>query len=59
MSTFKDFREDNLITIAEITKIVKMFLDGMAPELDEILLEMLKAPNVVGLSWLTPIFIVA
>ena len=38
-----------------ISRVVKKLLCGKAPEVDEIGLEMLKALDVVGLSWLTRI----
>ena len=37
----------------EFTERVDKLLSGKAPEMDEIRLEMLKALDVVGLSWLT------
>ncbi len=41
------------ITRAEVTEVVKKFLGGKAPGVDEIRPEYLKSLDVVGLSWLT------
>jgi len=40
-------------------KVVKKILGSKAPGVDEIRPEMLKAPGIVGLSWLTRLFNVA
>ena len=44
------------ISLAEITEIVKKLLSGKAPGRDEIYPEMLKAPDIIGLSWLACLF---
>lgn len=41
-----------------LAEVVKKLLGGRAPEIDEIHPVMLKALNIVGLSWLTHLFIV-
>ncbi len=41
------------ITRAEVTEVVKKFLGGKTPGVDEIRPEYLKSLDVVGLSWLT------
>lgn len=43
----------SLISGAEVAKVVKNFLHGKAPGLDEIRLGFLKGLDVVGLLWLT------
>ena len=48
-----DFGLDSLITGAEIVRAVKQLCCGSAPGVDEIRPELLKALDVVGLSWLT------
>jgi len=47
------------IALAEAAKVVKKLLGGKAPGVDEIRPEMLKALDIVGLSWLTRFFNVA
>ena len=42
-----------LITGIEVTGAVKQLRSGSAPRVDEICLDLLKALDVVGLSWLT------
>lgn len=64
MSTFEkakseDSEEDKSISMVEVTEEVIKFLGDRAPGVDEICFEMLKAFDVVGLSWLTCLFIVA
>ncbi|XP_013872670.1 uncharacterized protein LOC106523692 [Austrofundulus limnaeus] len=64
MSTFdesesEDSGEDESITMAEVTKVVKKLLGGRAPGVEEIRPEMLKVLDVVGLSWLTHLFNIA
>jgi len=49
----EDLGEDSPITLAEEATIVKKLSDGKAPGVDEIRPEMLKALDIVGLSWLT------
>lgn len=44
------------ISLAESTEIVKKLLSGKAPGRDEIYPEMLKAPDIIGLSWLACFF---
>jgi len=44
------------ISLAEAAKLVKKLLGGKAPVLDEIRPEMLKALDIVGLSWITRLF---
>jgi len=47
------------ISLAEAAMVVKKLLGGKAPGVDEIRPEMLKALDIVGLSWLTHLFNVA
>ena len=47
------------ISVAEVAEVVKKFLGGKAPGVDEIRPEMLKALDIVGLSWLARLFSVA
>lgn len=44
------------ISLAEVTEAVKKILCGMVPSVDESRPEMLKDLDIVGLSWLTCIF---
>uniref|UniRef100_A0A8C2ZPF1 Reverse transcriptase domain-containing protein n=1 Tax=Cyclopterus lumpus TaxID=8103 RepID=A0A8C2ZPF1_CYCLU len=55
----EDFGVVSPISLAEVAKVVKKLLGGKAPGVDEILPEMLKALDIVGLSWLTRLFSVA
>ena len=48
-----DFEVDSSITGAEVTEEVKKLHGGMAPGVDQICPEFLKALDVVGPSWLT------
>ena len=48
----EDSGEDSSITLAEVAEVVKK-LAGKVPGMGEIRLEILKALDVVGLSWLT------
>ena len=41
------------ISLAEVAEVVKQLFSGKAPGVDEIRPEMLKALDIVGLSWLT------
>lgn len=64
MSIFKeadceDTGKDKSTALAEVTKVVKKLLSGRMPGEDEICPEMLKAKDVVGLSWLALLFNVA
>jgi len=43
------------ISGAEVAEVVKKLLGGKAPGLDEVRPEFLRALDVVGLSWLTPL----
>ena len=43
----------SLISLGEVTEVVKQLHSGKAPGVDEICPEMLKALGVEGLSWLT------
>jgi len=43
------------ISLAGVAEIVTKLFSGKAPRVDEILPEMLKALDIVQLSWLTPI----
>ena len=47
------------ISLAEVAEVVKELFSGKAPVVDEIRSEMLKALDIVGLSWLTRLFNVA
>ena len=44
------------ISLAEVAEVVKKLLSGKAPGVDEICPEILKALDIVGLSWLTRLF---
>lgn len=46
------------ISLAEAAGVVKKLPSGKMPGVDEVCHEMLKALNIVGLSWLTRLFIV-
>ncbi|TWW77428.1 hypothetical protein D4764_12G0008180 [Takifugu flavidus] len=48
-----DLEMGSHISGAEVAEVVKKLLGGKAPGVDEIRPEFLKAPDVVGLSWLT------
>ena len=52
-------REAPPISLAEVAEVVKQLFSGKAPGVDEIRPEMLKALDIVGLSWLTRLFNVA
>ena len=49
----------SLISLGEVTEVVKQLYSGKAPEVDEIRPEMLKALGVMGLSWLTHLMKIA
>ena len=51
--------EAPLISLAEVTEVVKQLFSGKAPGVDEIRPEMLKALDSVGLLWLTRLYNVA
>jgi len=51
--------EASPISLAEVAEVVKKLFSGKAPGVDEIRLEMLKALDIVGLSWLTRLVNVA
>ena len=48
---FEDLWEVHLIFTAEVSGVV-----GKAPEVDEIVLEMLRTLDIVGLPWFTCLF---
>ena len=52
----KDLGEDSYITLAEVVEIVKKLPGFKAPGVDEICTEMLKALEIVELSWLMRLF---
>ena len=52
-SELEDYRLDYTITRAEVAWAVKNLCSGSTPGMDEIRLKLLKAPDSVGLSWLT------
>ncbi len=56
---FENLGEASSVSLAEVSKVVMKLLSGKAPGVDEIRPEMLKALNIVGLSWLTRTFNVA
>ena len=47
------------IFLAKVTEVVKQLFSGKVPGVDEICPEMLKALDIVGLSWLTRLYNVA
>ncbi len=47
----EDSGEASLISLAEVSEVVKKLLSGKAPGVDEIHPEMLKALDIVWLSW--------
>jgi len=49
----EDSGEASPISLAEVAEVVKKILSGKVPCVDEIHPEMLKALDIVGLSWLT------
>ena len=49
----------SLISLGEVTEVVKQLHSGKAPGVDEIHPEMLKALGVEGLSWLTRLINIA
>ncbi|XP_054862758.1 golgi transport 1Ba isoform X1 [Amphiprion ocellaris] len=51
--------EASSISVAEVAEVVKKLLGGKVPGVDEIRPEMLKALDIVGLSWLTCLYRVA
>ncbi len=52
----EDLGEGSLISLAEVTDVVKKLFSVKAPEVDEIRNEMLKAPDiVVWRSWTVPV----
>ena len=55
-AVFKDSRGASSISLVEVAEVVKKLLSGKSPEVDEIRPEMLKALDIVGLSWLTRLF---
>lgn len=55
----EDSGESAPISLAEVAEVVKKLLSGKSPGVDEIRPEMLKALDIVGLSWLTRLFSVA
>ena len=55
----EDSGVSSFISVAEVAEVVKKLLGGKAPGVDEIRPEMLKALDIVGLSWLTRLYNVA
>ena len=55
----EDSGDVSSIRLAEVSEAVKKLRSGKAPGVDEICPEMLKALDIVGLSWLTRLFSVA
>ncbi len=51
--------EDSPISLVEVSDVVKKLLSGKVPAVDDIHPKMLKALDIVGLSWLTRLFDVA
>ena len=51
--------ESSLISLGEVTEVVKQLHSGTAPGVEEICPEMLKAVGVEGLSWLTHLINIA
>lgn len=45
-----------LRSLAEVSDVVKKLLSGKAPDVDKVRPEMLKALDIVWLSWLTRLF---
>lgn len=52
----EDSGEASSILLAEDPEVVKKLLSSNAPDVDEILPEILEALNIVRLSWLTCLF---
>lgn len=54
----EDSGEDSSVSLSKMAKVVKKVLGGKAPGVDESHPEMLKALDIIGLPWLTCLFIV-
>ena len=50
---FEELGESSLISLAELSEVVKKVLSGKAPGLDEIHPEIVRSLDIVGVSWLT------